>query len=164
MIKGMGLYKFLTTFCIVPTFDWGAFAQRVFGWITRAFLIGAVIKVIGTLFNLVKTPMFIVGLYLALLWFPDTIQWIFLRIGEIEIKMFMLVLSVVMPDVFTIGSGDVDSWAQIWNQGLSLLPAEMLEVINGLGVGEMLGLITSTLTSGFIIGMYRKIMTRAGLL
>lgn len=164
MIKGMSLYRFLTTFCIIPTFDWGAFAQRVFGWVRASIAIGFVIKAISALFNLVKTPLFIVGLYLALLWFPDTIQWIFLKIGEIEIKMFMIVLSVVMPDVFTFGSGDVNSWAQIWNQGLSMLPTEMLEIINGLGVGEMLGLITSTLTSGFVIGMYRKIMTRAGLL
>lgn len=160
----ISLYKFLTTFCIVPTFDWGAFLQRVFGWVTRAALVAAIIKVIGTLFNLVKTPLFLVGVYLALLWFPDTIQWIFLKIGEIEIKMFMLVLSVVMPEVFTVGSSDVNSWAAIWNQGLSMLPSEMLEVINGLGVAEMLGLISSTLTSGFVIRMYRKIMTRAGLL
>lgn len=160
----ISLYKFLTTFCIVPTFDWGAFAQRVFGWVTRAALVAAIIKVIGTLFNLVKTPLFIVGLYLALLWFPDTIQWIFLKIGEIQIKCFMIMLSVIMPDVFTIGSGDVDSWAQIWSQGLSMLPTEMLEIINGLGVAEMLGLVTTTLTSGFMITMYRKVMTRAGLL
>ena len=160
----INLYKFITTFCIVPTFDWGAFAQRVFGWATRAALIGFVIRVIGTLFNLVKTPMFLGGLYLAILWFPDTIQWIFLQIGDIQIKCFLLMLSIVMPEVFTIGSGDVNSWAQIWSQGLSLLPSEMLEVINGLGVAEMLGLVTSTLTSGCVISMYRKIMTRAGLL
>ena len=160
----ISLYKFLTTFCIVPTFDWGAFAQRVFGWATRAVLISAVIRVIGTLFNLVKTPMFLGGLYLAILWFPDTIQWIFLQIGNIQIKCFMLMLSIVMPEVFTVGSGDVNSWAQIWSQGLSMLPTEMLDVINGLGVAEMLGLVTSTLTSGFVITMYRKIMPRAGLL
>ena len=47
----ISLYRFLTTFCIVPTFDWGAFAQRVFGWATRAVLISAVIRVIGTLFS-----------------------------------------------------------------------------------------------------------------
>ena len=82
----------------MPTFDWAAFAQRIFGWFTRAMLITAVIKVIGTLFNLVKTPMFLVGLYLALLWFPDTIQWILLQIGIIQIKMFMMILSVVMPN------------------------------------------------------------------
>lgn len=148
----------------MPTFDWAAFAQRIFGWFTRAMLIGMVIKVIGTLFNLVKTPMFLVGLYLALLWFPDTIQWIFLQIGMIQIKMFMILLSSVMPDVFTFGSGEVNSWAAIWQQGLSALPSEMVEVINGLGVAEMLGLVTSTLIAGSTIVIYRKIMMRAGLL
>ena len=148
----------------MPTFDWAAFAQRIFGWFTRAMLISMVIKVIGTLFNLVKTPMFLVGLYLALLWFPDTIQWIFLQIGNIQIKMFMIVLSSVMPDVFTFGSGEVNSWAAIWQQGLSALPTDMVEVINGLGVAEMLGLVTSTLMAGSTIAIYRKIMMRAGLL
>lgn len=148
----------------MPTFDWAAFAQRIFGWFTRAMLISMVIKVVGTLFNLVKTPMFLVGLYLALLWFPDTIQWIFLQIGLIQIKLFMLVLSSVMPDVFTFGSGEVNSWAAIWQQGLSALPTDMVEVINGLGVAEMLGLVTSTLMAGSTIAIYRKIMIRAGLL
>lgn len=148
----------------MPTFDWAAFAQRIFGWFTRAALIAAVIKVVGTLFNLVKTPMFLVGLYLALLWFPDTIQWIFLQIGMIQIKIFMILLSSVMPDVFTFGSGEVNSWAAIWQQGLSALPSEMVEVINGLGVAEMLGLVTSTLMAGSTIVIYRKIMMRAGLL
>lgn len=148
----------------MPTFDWAAFAQRIFGWFTRAMLISMVIKVVGTLFNLVRTPMFLVGLYLALLWFPDTIQWIFLQIGNIQIKMFMIVLSSVMPDVFTFGSGEVNSWAAIWQQGLSALPTEMVEVINGLGVAEMLGLVTSTLMAGSTIAIYRKIMMRAGLL
>ena len=148
----------------MPTFDWAAFAQRIFGWFTRAMLFAMLIRVVGTLFNLVKTPMFLVGLYLALLWFPDTIQWIFLQIGLIQIKLFMLVLSSVMPDVFTFGSGDVNSWAAIWQQGLSALPTEMVEVINGLGVAEMLGLVTSTLMAGSTIAIYRKIMMRAGLL
>lgn len=160
----ISLYRFITAFCLVPTFDWGAFAQRVFGWVMKASLISLLIKAVSGLFNLVKTPMFIVGLYLALLWFPDTIQWIFMKIGEIEIKMFMIVLSTVMPDVFTFGSGEVDSWAAIWNQGLAGLPAEMLEVINGLGVGEMLGLVTGTIMAGSTMMVYRKIMTRAGLL
>lgn len=148
----------------MPTFDWAAFAQRIFGWFTRAMLISMVIKVVGTLFNVVKTPMFLVGLYLALLWFPDTVQWIFLQIGNIQIKMFMIVLSSVMPDVFTFGSGEVNSWAAIWQQGLSALPTDMVEVINGLGVAEMLGLVTSTLMAGSTIVIYRKIMMRAGLL
>ena len=43
------------------------------------------------------------------------------------------------------GSGEVNSWADIWNQGLNLLPADMLEVMNGIGVAELLGLTTSTL-------------------
>ncbi len=163
-MKKIGLYQFITTFCIIPTFDWSAFAQRVFTWVKISFAVHLILKLMGTLFNMVKTPMFLVGLYLALLWFPDTIQWIFMQIGMIEIKMFVIVLSSVLPDVFTFGDAEVTSWAQIWNQGLSGLPTEMLEVINGLGVAEMLGLVTSTLMAGSMIIVYRKIMTRAGLL
>ena len=160
----ISLYKFLTTFCIVPTFDWAALIQRAFGWLLRSWLIGMILKAIGALLEFFRTPLFLVGLYLALLWFPDTIQWIFMQIGQIQIKIFMIILSTIMPDVFTFGSGEVNSWAQIWNQGLSQLPSEMLEVINGLGVAEMLGLVTSTLMAGSTIAVYRKIMTRAGLM
>lgn len=163
-MKKISLYKFVTTFCLVPVTDWGAFMQRVFGWIKTVVLVKFILSAIGALFNLVKTPMFLVGLYLALLWFPDTIQWIFMQIGLIELKMFTLLLSTVMPDVFTFGSGEVNSWAAIWNAGLAGMPTEMTEVINGLGCAEMLGLVTSTIMAGSSIVIYRKIMTRAGLL
>lgn len=148
----------------MPTFDWAAFVQRVFGWLKGTLLVAFILRSIGALFNIARTPMFLFGLYLALLYFPDTIQWIFLQIGLIQIKMFMIVLSSVMPDVFTFGSGEVNSWAAIWQQGLSGLPSEMVEVINGLGVAEMLGLVTSTLMAGSTIAIYRRIMMRAGLL
>ena len=68
----------------MPTFDWAAFVQRIFGWFTRAMLIGFVIKVIGgTLFNLGKNAHVPSGaLPCVALWFPDTIQWIFMQIGS----------------------------------------------------------------------------------
>lgn len=148
----------------MPTFDWAAFTQRVFAFISRAMLFRLLLGFLGTAFNLFKTPLFLGAMVIALTYFPDTIQWIFMKIGEIEMKMFMIVLSSVLPDVFTFGSGEVNSWADIWNQGLNLLPSDMLEVMNGIGVAELLGLTTSTLMAGSQIALYRKIMTRAGLM
>lgn len=163
-MRKIGLYQYLTTFCIIPTFDWSAFAQRLVTWLKMALAVRLILSALGALYNLVKTPLFLMGLYLALLWFPDTIQWIFMQIGLIQLKIFMILLSTVMPDVFTFGGSEVASWATIWQQGLSNLPSEMLEVINGLGAAEMLGLVTSTLMAGSTMVVYRKIMLRAGLL
>lgn len=148
----------------MPTFDWAAFAQRVFQFATKLLLFRVLLGFLGMAFNLFKTPIFLVGLVLALTYFPDTIQWVFMQIGMIQIKLFMIVLSAVMPDIFTFGSADVNSWAAIWNQGISALPSDMVDVMNGLGVAELLGLVTSTLMAGSTIAIYRKIMTRAGLM
>ena len=148
----------------MPTFDWAAFVQRVVGWIKTFIIVHIFLKVFGTLFNLFKTPLFLVALYVALVYFPDTCQWIFQRIGEIQVKAFMVLLSTIMPDIFVFGATEVSSWAQIWNLGLALLPSEIVEVMNATGIGEMLGLVTTTLTAGSCIMVYRKIMTRAGLL
>lgn len=133
--------------------------------ILKAFLIGrAIFWILETLFNLFKTPLFLGALVLALTYFPDTVQWIFMQIGMIELKCFILVLNTVMPDIFTFGSNEVTSWAQIWSAGLSALPQDMVDVMNAVGVAELLGLVTSTLMAGSTIALYRKIMTRAGLL
>ena len=114
--------------------------------------------------NLFKTPMFLGAMVLALTYFPDTVQWIFMQIGQIELKMMMIVLSTVMPDIFTFGSSEVNSWAAIWQAGITALPQDMVDVMNAVGVSELLGLVTSTIMAGSTIAIYRKIMTRAGLL
>ena len=68
----------------MPTFDWAAFAQRAFQWLTRLMLFRFLLGFLGVCFNLFKTPMFLGALVLALTYFPDTIQWIFMQIGMIQ--------------------------------------------------------------------------------
>lgn len=153
----ISLYKFVTIFCIVPTTDWGAFIQRV---ILRVMLVNLFFR----LLSLLKQPLAIAGLIGLLVWAPDTIMWIFIRIGDIELRVMALVLASLMPDVFSAGSGAFDSWTTLWSQALTLFPADMLSVINGLGVGSLMGLVTGTFTAVSSIKIYRKIMLRAGLL
>lgn len=164
MIKKIGLYRFITTFCVIPTTDWAAVAQRALAWLQRLFLIHAILKLMGWVFNALKTPMFLGLIVLAITFFPDTICWIFLKIGELQMKCFLLLLNVVMPVIFETAGGEYRSWQDIWQTGLDLLPKDMLEIMNGLGVAELIGLVTSTLTSGWIIRIYRKTMERAHLM
>ena len=156
----ISLYKFLTTYCIIPTTDWAAVAQRALAWLQRLFIIGAIIK----LFKLISTPFYLVGIIALLTYFPDQISWIFIKIGEIELKMFAIILSVVMPDIFAKGAGEYSSWSEIWQNGLNQLPTEMVDIMNGLGVAGLMGLVTSTISSIWLIKIYRKVMLRAGLL
>lgn len=159
MIK-LGLYQFLTTFCIIPTTDWAAVAQRALAWLQRLFIISALIK----FFKMLSTPFYLGGIVLLLTYFPDQISWIFIKIGEIEMKVFAIVLSVAMPDIFAKGAGEYSSWAEIWQNGLDQLPAEMVDIMNGLGVAGIMGLVTSTISAVWVIKIYRKVMLRAGLM
>ena len=145
----ISLYKFVTTFCIVPVNDWSAFLQRI---IYNALKL----RLAFLLFGILKQPLFIASMIGLLVWAPDTIMWIFIRIGDIELRVMALVLASLMPDIFSAGSGAFDSWSSLWNQALS--------VINGLGVGSLMGLVTGTFTAVSSINIYRKIMIRAGLL
>lgn len=155
-MRKISLYKFITTFCMIPVNDWMAFVQRV---TQKIFMIWLVSRILSML----KTPIFIVGMIAVLTWAPESVMWIFLKIGEIELRIFAMVLAKVMPDIFGTGATEYSSWAEIWQAGLNILPTEMLEVINGLGVGYILGLVTATWASVSMIKVYRKVMTRAGL-
>ena len=78
--KRFGLYKFVTTFCLIPVNDWAAVLQRVTSEGIRAFLFWLLI-------NVLTKPLFFIGLIGLLTYMPDTIGWIFLKIGEIAIKV-----------------------------------------------------------------------------
>lgn len=153
----ISLYKFITTFCLVPVTDWGAFIQRVVG---RLLLAGLFLR----LLSLLKQPLFIASLVAVLVWSPDTIAWIFIKIGEIELRVCAMLLSAIMPSIFETGGTAYTSWAQIWNAGLSALPSDVVQIINGLGVAQMLGLVTATWGAVSSIKIYRKVMLRAGLM
>lgn len=153
----ISLYRFVTTFCIVPTTDWAAFIQRV---VLRIMLVNLFFR----LLSLLKQPLAIAGLIGLLIWAPEVVMWIFIRIGDIELRVMALVLASLMPDIFSAGAGAFTSWSALWSQALTLFPADMLSVINGLGVGSLLGIVTGTFTAVSSIKIYRKIMLRAGLL
>lgn len=156
-MKKISYYKMLTTFYVFPVTDWPAFIQRTIG---RLLLANLVFK----LFGLLKQPFFIASLIALLIWSPDTIAWIFIKIGEIEMRVITLLLMVVMPQIFDAGGTAYSSWADIWAAGLSALPADVVAIMNGLGVAQILGLVTATWGAVSTIKIYRKIMLRAGLL
>lgn len=152
----ISLYKFVTTFCLVPVTDWGAFVQRVVGRVLLGMLA-------FKLFQLLKQPLFIASLIGLLIWSPDTIAWIFVKLGNIEMKVVLLLISAFMPEIFGEGATQYASWAELWQAGLNAIPSEIVEIINGLGVAQILGMLTSTYGAVHAIQLYRKIMLRAGL-
>lgn len=154
-IKRLGLYKFVTTFCLFPVSDWGAFLQRITSEGIRAFLFWMLV-------NVLTKPMFFIGLIALLTWMPDTIGWIFLKIGEISMKVAFLVMNAVMPDVFASGSGEFAGWASIWQDGLQGLPADAVAIANAVGVAQIIGMWVSTIFAVFSIRIIRRIMNRAG--
>lgn len=128
------------------------------GMILKVVLIG---KIISFLVGIFSKPFYIAGLILLFTYFPDTVQWIFMQIGLLQLKIFMSLLIVVMPDIF--GELDVNSYADIFNAGINALPPEIIDVCASLGVAENMGLIFTCLTSGWIIRIYLKAFERAGL-
>lgn len=156
----ISFYKFVTTFCLIPTTDLAAILQRWLAWAQRLFLIAAFVKLV----KMLSTPFWFAAIVAVLTYFPDSVAWVFIKLGEIELRAFAVLLSAVMPDIFANGAGEYQSWAQIWQTGLNALPAEMLEIMNGLGVSALLGMVTATISSVWIIKIYRKIMLRGGLL
>lgn len=143
----------------------GANAAKTIGnAATLAAILYVLKKILEFCYRVVSYPLALVAICAALTLFPDTIGWIFLKIGEIELRVMAIVLSVVMPDIFNAGAGSYTEWAQIWQEGINLLPSDMVDIINGLGVAYLLGLITNTIGAVFAIRIYRRAMLRAGLL
>lgn len=153
--RKISTYKFVTTFCLFPVQDWGAFLQRITSEGIRAFLFWLLV-------NVLTKPLFFIGLIALLTYMPDTMGWIFLKIGEIAIKVAFLVMNAIMPDLFATGAGEYRGWAQMWNDGLSALPADVVDVMNGIGVAQVLGMVVSTAFAVFSIRIIRKVMNRAG--
>ena len=99
--RKMSLYRFVTTFCLFPVTDWGASvaAHHVRGHPR--------VPVLAAHKRVDQGPMFFIGLIFLLTWMPDTIGWIFLKIGEIGLSVAFLVMNALMPDVFATGSASI---------------------------------------------------------
>lgn len=147
----------------MPTFDLSAFLQRVSQIIIKGLIFSAVLRLLSLLYNVFKTPLALGTIVLMLAYYPEKVQWVLMKIGELEITAFAILLSVVFPDIFGGMSGQMHSWQQIWSAGLSALPANVVQVLNGVGVAELMGLVTSTLSAGSVVLLYRKIMNRMGI-
>lgn len=147
------------SYCPVPVVV-GAGLGLVLRFVLGTIVSGAVVGIIKFL----SRPLAIIGLIGVLTYYPEAIQWIFVKIGEIELKIFAMLLSVAMPDIFGGVSTEYDSWAGLFNSALSVIPSEILEVCQSLDVAGLMGMVTSTLTVGGTIVLTKRILLRGGIL
>lgn len=127
-------------------------------------ILSVVMAILSFAKRVISYPLALGAIVGAFVLFPDTIGWIFLQIGNIQLKVFVLVLSQVMPDIISEGATDFHTWYSVWQSGLDLLPPDLVEVLNSVGVAYLLGMITSTIATIAGIRLYRRVMLRAGLL
>ena len=98
-MRKISLYRFITTFCLVPVNDWSAFVQRISEKILKFYLF-------SRLLSFFSKPLFFVGLAGLMIAAPDFFVWIFIKIGEFEIVVMSIMLNAVMPDLFSSASGE----------------------------------------------------------
>lgn len=134
-------------------------AERALSFIRNILLAHIII----TMVRVWSKPLYLAGIIAMFMYFPDALQWIFMQIGLIELRIFAIILAVVMPEVFNYASGDVQSWADIFNSALAGLPTEMLQVMQNLQIAQLMGIVTSCLTSGFVIRTFLRMNKRMGL-
>lgn len=134
------------------------------GFIIRAVVGGLISGLAISLIRFFSKPLFIIGLIALLTYYPDTIQWIFVKIGEIELKVFAMFLSVAMPDIFGEVGSEYDSWSSLFNSALSVFPDEILQVCQSLDVAGLMGMITACITTGGTIILMRKTLLRGGVI
>lgn len=131
-------------------------------------VLGAILSVLLAIGSFIRKvisyPLALGAVVGAFVLFPDTIGWIFLQIGNIQLKIFVLVLNQVMPDIIDEGATDFHTWYSVWQAGIDALPPDLVEVLNSVGVAYLLGMITSTIASIAGIRLYRRVMFRAGLM
>lgn len=132
----------------MPTFDVAAFLQRISKMIIFGLILRSVLRILEFAYNVFKTPLALGTIVIMLAYYPDVLQWVLMKIGELQIKCFAIVLNAIMPDIFRSMGTNVTSWHTIWQQGLSLLPSNLVQILNAVGVAELMGLITATLTAG----------------
>lgn len=147
----------------MPTFDVAAFLQRISKMIIFGLILRSVLRILEFAYNVFKTPLALGTIVIMLAYYPDVLQWVLMKIGELQIKCFAIVLNAIMPDIFGSMGTNVTSWHTIWQQGLSLLPSNLVQILNAVGVAELMGLITATLTAGSTVLLYRRVLSRVGI-
>lgn len=132
------------------------------GFAGRFLVSGLVSALIMGIVRILSKPLFIVGFIITLMVYPEAIQWILMKIGEIQIRIFATMLAAILPAIFT--SADVDSWAALWNNAISVLPTQITDTMAALDLAGNLGMVTSCLTAGFTIKIYMRLVKRMGLM
>ena len=131
------------------------------GVLGRFITAGATTSVITVIVKLLSKPLFLGVIVGILLYYPETVAWILMKIGEIEIKIFGLILGVIMPDMYP--GDETNEIAGIWNNATSVFPQEVIDTMASLDLAGLMGMVSTTLVAGFTIKIYFHLMKKLGL-
>ena len=134
------------------------------GVLGRFAISGLVSGIVMGLVRVLSKPFMILGLIGVLLYYPEAIQWIFMKIGEIQIKIFGLMLQAVLPSIFGDNISEIKSWADIFNGAVSAYPEGMTEIMAAAEMAGLMGMVTTCLVSGFTIRIYIRMARKIGVL
>lgn len=133
------------------------------GGMVGQYLVGRLLGgVVMTLVTLLSKPLLIGGLILTLMYYPDAVAWVLMKIGEIQLRIFSVLLAAIMPEVFP--TSEVSSWAEVWNNAINQFPSGITDTMAALDLAGLLGMVTSCLTAGFTIRIYMRLVKRIGVI
>lgn len=155
----MKIKKILLVSMAVPTIDLGGLVRIV----QKFVIITALLKIAGFLIDLFKKPAFLVALMATIAYYPEAIQWVMYQLGLLQVKVIMLILNALMPQVWGAASVEgATEVADIFNSSVHALPSEVVQVIQALDIISLLGMVFTTLTIVFLVKFYYAIMDKMG--
>lgn len=148
----------------ITTTDWKAALQRSKMIVLVGLILGALRAVNTIITKAITTPLFLGTIILVLLYFPNAVSWIFAKIGSIFLNLFLWVIGLILP-VILGAFGDVGQDVKDLFQGsFSGLPADIIDLLNAVGVGSLMGMILTTIWAISMVRIYRSILKSARLL
>lgn len=148
----------------VTSTDWKAAFQRSKMIILVGLILGAIRAINNIITKCVTTPLFLGTIILILIYFPNAVQWIFAKIGLIFLNLFVAILGLILP-VFLAPFGDVGhDLSMMFSDSMNGLPSDIIDFLNAVGVGELMGIILTSIFAISVVRIYRSILKSARLL
>lgn len=108
----------------------------------RVLMFSVVSTLVSFILRLFTTPLYLAGIVAAINFAPNTIRWIFAKMGALAIDFALQMVEIMQPVVADVAKGEAfEGLSNTYVVAYTNLPPEINEMLASLGVHEMLGLI-----------------------